>query len=78
MGRCCQSDVGFEGSSVCRFTEIFRAGLINANATMLLRKAAAIANAKLERETARTNGQNNRRQLMLLLKLLGLLLEAVA
>ena len=49
-----------EGCSVRRFAEIYRAGLVDGNATRLLRNAAAIAIAKLETVTVATNVTNNR------------------
>ena len=48
------------------------------NATRLLRKAAATAIANLETVTVAKNETNNRRQLLISLKLWALVLKAVA
>ena len=50
-----------EGCTVRSFAEIYRAGLVDGNATRLLRKAAATAIAKLETVAVATNITSNRR-----------------
>ena len=50
-----------EGCSIRSFAEIYRAGLVDSNATRLLRKATATAIAKLEIVTVVTNVTNNKR-----------------
>ncbi len=44
-------DAGSEDCSARRFAEIYRIGLVDGNATRLLREAAATAIAKLETVT---------------------------
>ena len=68
--------MGSGGFSVRRFVGIYRAGLVDGNATRLLRKAVAVDIAKLYTVKVATNGTNNRRQIMLLLKLRGFAIES--
>ena len=68
--------MGSEGSSVCRFAEIYRVGLVDGNASRLLQKAVATAIAKSETFTFATNGTNNGRQLLISLKLRGFTVES--
>ena len=62
------------GSEDCygrQLAEIYRIGLVDGTATGLLRKATATAIANLYIVTVAINETNNRRQLMLSLKLRG-------
>ena len=59
---CQQSDVGSKSCSVCQLTQIDRTCLVDAYGTRLSRKAFAKSIAKLEIDTAGSNGRNNRRQ----------------
>ena len=68
--------MGSKDCSIRRFAEIYRICLANGNAARLLRKAVATAIAKLETDTVATNGTNNRRQLLLSLKLRGSNIES--
>ncbi len=68
--------MGSEGYYVRRFSEIYRVGLLDGKATRLLRKAAATAIAKLEAVTVAINESNNRRQMLLSLKLRGSAIES--
>ncbi len=68
--------MGSEGCSLRRFAEIYRAGLVDGKSTRLLRKASATAIAKLETVTVAINGSNNRKQLLLSLKLRGSAIES--
>ncbi len=70
MEGCRYKDVGSEGCFVCRFAEIYRASLVDGDATRFLWKTAATAIAKSETVTYATNG-TSRRQLLLSLKLRG-------
>ena len=70
------SGVVSEGYSVRSFAEIYRARLVDGNATRLLRKATAIVVAKLETDTVATNVTNYRRLLLLPLKLRGFAIES--
>ena len=65
-----------KGCSVRSFAEIYGAGLVDGNATRLLRKAVAVVIAKLYTVTVATNGSNNMRQLLLSLKLRGSAIES--
>ena len=53
--------MGSEGCFVRSFAGIYRAGLVDGNATIILRKTTAIVVAKLEIVTVATNGTINRR-----------------
>ena len=68
--------MGSEGCYVRRFAEICRAGLVYGNATGLLRKSVANPITKLETVTVATNGTNNRRRLLISLKLRGSTIES--
>ena len=76
MEGCCYKDVGSEGCSVRRFAEIYRARLVDGDATKFFWKTAATAIAKSEIVTYATNGARNRRQLLLSLKLRGSAIES--
>ena len=68
--------MGSEGCSVRSFVEIYRACLVDGNATRLLRKAVATAIAKLEMVTVATDVTDNRMYLLLSLKLRGSTIES--
>ena len=68
--------MGSEGCYIRHFAEIYRASLVDGNATRLLRKAAANVIAKLETITVARNETNNRRHIMLSLKLRGSAFES--
>ncbi len=78
MEGCRYKDVGSEGCFVRRFAEIYRAGLVDGDATRFLWKTTATAIAKSEIVTYATNGTSSRRQLLLSLKLRALLLKTFA
>ena len=68
--------MGSEGCNVRSFAEIYRASLVHGNATRLFQKKGATVIAKLETITVATNGANNRRYLILSLKLRGYATES--
>ncbi len=63
--------MGSEGCSARRFAEIYRARLVDGDATKFFWKKDATAIAKSETATYATNGMISRRQLLLSLKLRG-------
>jgi hypothetical protein len=71
--------VGSVGCFIRRFEEIYRAGLVDGNATRLLRKETATVIVKFEIVTIVNNGKNNiyRSQLLLSLKLRGSSIESL-
>ncbi len=74
---CRESDVSSEGCFARRSEEIYRASLLDDDATRHLWKVPATFIAKSETVTDTTNIASNRRQLLLLLKLRGFDIESL-